>query len=316
MPGKWLRTLDYDGAAVAVGRNTYQLPRSNFINYIDVAFHRCGCATQTLLTAACNFTSLQVVGNGASVLKDYTMRDARAINIFDYGSSHLYCSAIVEGVESCIGVRIDFGRFVHDTTCILPAKAFKQLDLIVVATAITGANLWDLDVLVSIEVEQYISADDPSKKNILKDTIVRTDAAGTTQVDVSCPLGLWVRGFVVIVDEMTGNWYNDVTLRVNNGAEIPWTGEMYMQCAKNNLEKNVGRATYTAASFVPSTSELMELTNELEDSAYFEIDLDPKRTLEDCLHTETMNDLTLRIPRAASTAEKVLMREVIVLSGG
>jgi len=316
MPGKWLRTLEVEDRDMVAGRNTYPLPRSNFINYIDVTFHSCGCATQTLLTAACNFTSLQVVGNGASVLKDYTLRDARAVNIYDYGSSHAYFSAIVEGLESAIGCRVDFGRFVHDEVCILPAKAFKQLDLIVVATALTGANLWDATVNISMEVEQYVSADDPSKKNILKDTIVRTDAAGTTSVDVSLSLGLWLRGIVMIVDEMTGNWYNDLTIRVNNGAEIPWTGQMFQQVMKNFTEKNIAFATYTAAGAVPAGVELLELTPELEDSAYMEIDLDPKRTLQDVLHTETMNDLVLRVPRAASTATKVLAREVIVLSGG
>jgi len=45
------------------------------------------------------------------------------------------------------------------------------------------------------------------------------------------------------------------------------------------------------------------------------IDFDPTRTLKDVLHTEVMNDLKVEIPRVASTADKVIAREIIALSG-
>jgi hypothetical protein len=267
------------------------------------------------LTVACNFTSVRVEGNGSTVIKDYTLRDVRCINIFDYGTAPVYWSGITESVQSALPFRIDFGRFVHDEISILPAKMFKQLNLVIVATAVTGANLWDAAPSISIEVEQFISADKPTEKVILKDTIVSTNAAAATQVDYDLPLGLWLRALMLMVDEMTGNWYNLMSLRVNNGAEIPWNGEMQLQVSVDAAESNITYATYTAAGVVPGGAELNELTAELEDSTYQYIDMDPTRTLKDVLHTETMNDLKLRVPRAASTAMKLVSREYIVLGG-
>jgi len=315
MPGKWLRTSEVTREAMVAGQNTYDLPKSNFIGYIDVNIAGTGCATQTLLTAACNFTSVRVEGNGSTILKDYTLRDVRCLNIFDYGTAPVYWSGITESVQSALPFRIDFGRFVHDEISILPAKMFKQLVLRITATAVTGANLWDAAPSISIEVEQYISADKPTEKVILKDTIISTTAAAATQVDYDLPLGLWLRALMLMVDEMTGNWYNLMSLRVNNGAEIPWTGEMQMQVSVDAAESNITYATYTAAGHVPGGAELNELTAELEDSTYQYIDLDPTRTLKDVLHTETMNDLKFRMPRAASTHVKALAREYIVLGG-
>jgi len=315
MPGKWLRTSETTHEAMVAGQNTYDLPRSNFIGYIDVTIVGAGCATQTLLTVACNFTSVRVEGNGSTILKDYTLRDVRCINIFDYGTAPVYWSAIVEGIQSALPFRIDFGRFVHDEISILPAKMFKQLLLRIQATAIAGANLWDAAPAISIEVEQYVSADKPTEKVILKDTILTTNAAAATQVDLDMPLGLWLRAILLNVDEMTGNWFNLMSLRVNNGAEIPWTGEMQMAVSVDAAESNITYATYTAAGMVPGGAELNELTAELEDSTYLYIDMDPTRTLKDVLHTETMNDLKLRVPRAASTCLKSIVREYIVLGG-
>ena len=315
MPGKWLRTSEVTHEVMAAGWNTYDLPRSNFIGYIDVTIVGTGCATQTLLTAACNFTSVRVEGNGSTILKDYTPRDVRCINIFDYGTAPVYWSGVVETVQSALPFRIDFGRFVHDEISILPAKMFKQLVLRINATAVAGANLWDAACQISIEVEQYVSADKPTEKVILKDTILTTNAAAATQVDLDLPLGLWLRAIMLMVDEMTGNWFNVMSLRVNNGAEIPWTGEMQMSVSVDAAESNVTYPPYTAAGVVPGGAELNELTAELEDSTYMYIDLDPRRTLQDVLHTETMNDLKLRVPRAASTAMKSVIREYIVLGG-
>lgn len=300
---------------MAAGWNVYDLPRSNFIGYIDVSIAGTGCATQTLLTAACNFTSVRVEGNGSTVLKDYTVRDVRAIDIFDYGNASTYWSGITESVQSALTFRIDFGRFPHDEIVILPAKMFKQLVLRINATAVTGANLWDAAPSIYVEVEQYISADKPTEKVILKESILEAVAAAATQHDFDLPLGLWLRGLVFIVDEMTGNWYNLMSLRVNNGAEIPWTGEMHMAVSFDALECNYANATYTANGLVPAGVELIELTAELEDSAYFYVDFDPTRSLKDVLHTETMNDLIFRMPRAASTHVKALVREYIVLGG-
>jgi len=269
-----------------------------------------------LLTAACNFPTIEVIGNGSSVMKYYSCRDARAINIYDYGNSLAYFSGITEGEECAMPVRIDFGRFPHDELSILPAKLFKQLQLRITATAVAGANLWDTAVDIGIEVEQYISADKPTEKVILKETIVREDAAGTTMIDFQLPHGLWLRGIVIIVDEMTGNWYNVLQVRVNNGAELPWNGQMVTLVAKNFCESNIAFADYTAGGAVVAGAEILECTEELEDAAYMHIDFDPTRTLKDVLHTETFNDLTLRLQtRTCSTATKILAREYIVLGG-
>lgn len=308
MAGQWLRTKVIDAKAETVAitatyTDTINLPKTNFIGNILVALKMVRVATGTVIV-----DKIEVVGNGAATLISLTGVELQKIMTFDYSNIQQPVSAAAAwnlqdgvaaaGTETVIQpYMISFGRFIGDTLCMLPAKLFKTLQLkITYSTAVAAMT----SISLYVTVDEYVSDEDPATKLILKKTEIESKATGTGSIDFDLPLGNAYRRLMLYASVCTT--VSDISLRANNGAEIPYTDNYDMIAIMNMYDYEMMGTVYTT------------LGDNILDN-YIMIDLDRSDTLSKAIDTTNLNDLKLRVARGTTTTILTLVAEEIVSIG-
>lgn len=307
MTGQWLRTKVVDAKAETVAitatyTDTINLPKTNFIGNILVALKGVCVATGTITV-----NKIEVIGNGAATLVSLSGAQIQKIMSFDYSNRQMAVSAA--GVNLGDGIAaagtetvympyiISFGRFIGDTLCMLPAKLFKTLQLKI--TYSTAVAAWT-SLALYVVVDEYVSDEDPATKLILKKTEIEGKATGTGDTDFDLPLGNAYRRLMLYVSACTT--VTTISLRANNGAEIPYTDDWSLIQIMNLYDYEMMGTTYTTLGMNWTDNWVM-------------IDLDRSDTLSKAIDTTNLNDLKLRVSRGATTTTAVLVAEEIVSIG-
>ena len=188
---------------------------------------------------------------------------------------------------------ISFGRFIGDTLALLPAKAFKTLQLKITYTTGT-ADLAGLALHVS--VDEYVSDDNINDKFLLKKTEIEAKATGTGDVSFDLPLGNAYRRLMLHVGTVTT--VTNMSLRANNGSEIPYT------------ESLINLKLMNAYDYEMVTTVTL---GQIYDASYVMIDLDRADTLSKVLDTANYNDFKLLVSRGTTTSTLTLVAEELVI---
>jgi len=310
MVGQWLRTKIVDGksetASAGTFTDTVNLPKTNFIGHILILLKRTALATHAASTLTVNW--IDIVGNGAAQLIHLTGAEVQQLMQFNYANPQQTTSAngnlndadaVATAANSQVSYQpymIDFGRFIGDTAAILPAKLFKTLQLKINYTIATAA-LTSLEL--SVSTDEYVSDDNPAEKFILKKTEIEAKATGTGDIDFDLPLGNAYRRFMLHASAVTT--VTQVSLRANNGSEIPFTDDFIQQQLMNAYDYEM--------VILPTT------VGTIYDASYIMIDLDRADTLAKAIDTSQLNDLKLRVSRGATTTTLTVVAEEIVVIG-
>lgn len=310
MAGQWLRSKVTDGksetATAGTFTETINLPKTNFIGHIYMSFMRTAAGTHGSSTLVVNW--IDIVGNGAASLIHLTGAEVQQLMQFNYANPQQTTSANgnlndADGVATAANSQvsyqpyfIDFGRFIGDTAAILPAKLFKTLQLKINYTVGTAA-LASLALYVSID--EYVADDNPAEKFILKKTEIEAKATGTGDIDFDLPLGNAYRRFMLNVG--TATTITTLSLRANNGSEIPWTDDFITTQIMNAYDYEM--------NILPTT------VGSIYDASYVIIDLDRADTLAKAIDTSQLNDLKLKVSRGATTSTCTLVAEEVVVIG-
>lgn len=209
---------------------TYDVPRNNFIHKLLVNVKNTnGSTSNTATDIEDTVTKIELIGNGNTTIKSYRGIECRRLAQERDGDlpPEVVTQAGSAVQNACFP--INFGRFVHDTTYILPAKIYStlQLKISVLFTDSTtvGWTSSATNAKVDILMEEYISADSPSSKLILKETEQRTfTTAASGEEDVKLALGnryrkILVRAYEAAVEDGTN--ITDVEVRLNGGNVVP-----------------------------------------------------------------------------------------------
>ncbi len=310
MAGQWLRTKIADGksetATAGTFTDTINLPKTNFIGSVLVLLQRTALSTHAASTLTVNW--IDIVGNGAAQLIHLTGAEIQKLMSFDFSGRQETTSATLSinvadatatAANSEVSTQpylINFGRFIGDTAAILPAKLFKTLQLKITYTIATAA-VSALTLYVSID--EYVSDEDPAEKFILKKTELEAKATGTGDVDFDLPLGNAYRRFMLNCSASTT--VTQLSLRANNGAEIPYTDNWVATQIMNAYDYELMGLTTTLGSIY----ELL----------YVILDMDRADTLAKSIDTSQLNDLKLRVSRGATTTTLTLVAEEIITIG-
>ena len=291
MVGEWLRTILEDHTAVADATTSISidLPVSNFISNIDIRLSGTGGSGTVVLDDI--ITKVEVIANGSAVIKSLSGADLRRIATFDTG----VVPEIVEGTGAAAGITVpvNFGRYVRDLLCMLPAKIFKTLQLKIttgtlIATTVFATGTVKLDVVCA----EYVSNDDPLSKLILKDTEVESHTSAAQTKDIELPLGnRYRRAMVFCTNGQTD--LEKIQLRINNGAVIPLTTRYDISLYEDTLEYKL-HAAFTDVTMV---------------------DFDKRGDLSGCLVSSRFNDLKLRYTEQAGSTIRTVTQEVVSIRG-
>ncbi len=250
---------------------------------------------------------IDIIGNGAAQLVHLSGAQVQRIMKFDFANPQQTTSgdllinvadATATAANSEVSTQpylVNFGRFIGDTACLLPAKLFKSLQLKINYT-IGTADLSSLALYVS--TDEYVSDDEPTSKFILKKTEIESKATGTGDVDFDLPLGNAYRRFLLYIGTLTT--VTQVSLRVNNGAEIPFTDDITNLRIMNAYDYEFLTTVTLGTCY---------------DANYIMIDLDRADTLTKAINTANYNDFKLRVSRGSTTTTLTLIAEEVVTLG-
>ena len=290
--GEWLKTIleDHTAVADAATSKTINLPTSNMIGKIDIRISGDGGAGTPDVEAL--VTKVEVIANGSAVIKSLSGEDLRRIATFDTGVVPEVTNAT--GAATGCTYPVNFGRYIHDLLCMLPAKIFKTLQLkLSFGTLIAATGYATGTVKCDAVCEEYVSNDDPLSKLILKDTEVESHTSAAQTKDITLPLGNRYRRVMVFCT----NGQTDLTeiqVRVNNGAVIPLTTRFDISCNEDSWEYLLQTA-FTDVTMV---------------------DFDKRKDLSGCLVSSRFNDLKLRYSEAAGSTIRTVAQEVVSIRGG
>lgn len=291
MTGEWLKTILEDNSAVADGTTSISvdLPTSNFIGNIDVRLSGTGGSGTIVVDDI--VTKVEVIANGSAVIKSLSGADLRRIATFDTG----VVPEITEATSAAtsITVPVNFGRYVRDLLCILPAKIFKTLQLKITTGTIIASTVWATNtVKLDVTCEEYVSNDDPLSKLILKDTELESHTSAAQTKFVTLPLGNRYRRAMVFCTNGQAD-LTQIQVRINNGAVIPLTTRFDVSLNEDTLEYKL-HAAFTDVTMV---------------------DFDKRGDLSGCLVSSRFNDLKLRYAEAAGSTIRTVTQEVVSVRG-
>lgn len=290
--GEWLKTIleDHTAIADAATSKTIDLPTSNMIGKVDVRLSGTGGSGTPDVEPL--ITKVEVIANGSAVIKSLSNADLRRIATFDTGVVPEVTNAT--GAATGVTVPVNFGRYVHDLLCMLPAKIFKTLQLkLSFGTLIAATGFVTGTVKLDVVCEEYVSNDDPLSKLILKDTEIESHTSAAAVKDVTLPLGNRYRRVMVFCT----NGQDDLTMiqvRINNGAVIP-------------LATRFDNSTYEDSLEYLLQTAFTDVTM---------IDFDKRKDLSGCLVSSRFNDLKLRYSEAAGSTIRTVACEVVSIRGG
>jgi len=307
MGGQWLRTVQESAKTLSATQGTFtvtvNLPKTNFINNLLIRLQRTAAATHAASTTTIAW--IDVVGNSSSSIIHLSGAEAQKFMLFDYANAQQTTSAngalnLADGTASAANSEvssypyiISFGRFIGDTLAVLPAKAFKSLQLKITYTNGT-ADLAGLALYVSID--ELVSDDAVNTKFMLKKTEIEGKATGTGDVDFDLPLGNAYRRIMLGVSAATT--VTTISLRANNGSEIPFTDEYINIQLMNAYDYELVSTVTLGQIYTP---------------LYILIDLDRADTLGKVVDTANYNDLKLRVSRGSTTTTTTVIAEEVVI---
>lgn len=281
--GRFLRTVVVDRKEVtADGTETVDLPKANFL---AKALIRVSNVSGTSPTA--NITKVEVVANGSSVVWSTDGDQISRQNQYHYGVEvGNDFDAVAAGAS--LG-SVFFGRHDKDTFVIFPAKLFRTLQLKITFDVGGTTPVYKYSVIA----DEWISDDDPLTKMVMKTVEIEQKASGSGSRDFDLPPGNIYRLFQLFAGTApTAAVKYLISLRINGGAEIPYTHDYEIGTEENQQVKNLAA----------------EMANDL----FADFDLDD--SLADAKDSAQFNDLKLRIESGSdSTTAKLVTTELVRL---
>lgn len=291
--GEWMKTIIEDHTDISDNdtTKTVKIPRANMIGDLNIRLSGTGGASLTTNDLADMITKIEVIGNGASVIRSLKASDERRFTVFDQQRA----AEITEsaGAASGVTVPVDFGRFPRDTLAILPAQTFKSLQLkLYFGTLISNSAFTTGTVKLDVLANEYVSDEDPLSKIILKRSEIdeHTSAAQTKNVEFS--LGNPLRRAMVFCT----NGQADLTkfyVRINNGTIIPMTSRFDNALYEDLIEYKLASAN----------------------SDVIMVDFDKTKNLTGALPTGRYNDLFFRYDEAAGSTVRTVSEELVRVVG-
>jgi len=233
MPGRWDRTrVEAGNTYAAVNSIDVELPVSNFIGAVWVRMNGNGGATPVTTNLMGIRVRAKIIADGSKVIYNQTLRNGQQLVHYLFGTVPELATAGAAGATD-FTLPIVFGRYLGDEEFVLPAKQFKTLTLRLEFGVTLNANT-DLFAAggadLEVDVDQYISNDDPTAKKILKsveiESHVNGGAAATEYIEV--PLqGSMARYYVHGYTTATGAAAaiaTEAKIDINNGSRIAWSG--------------------------------------------------------------------------------------------
>ena len=281
---KWdrIRTI---AANQYLGVNTIEedLPRSNFIGSVWVRLNGLGGATPVTANLMGIRVRAEVVADGSKIIYNDTMRGGQQRVHYKFGIVPELATAGAAGATD-MTLPIIFGRYLHDTEWILPAKKYKTLQLRLTFGVVLNANT---DLYAATGAALEIDTDvcfDPlivATRKVLKQVIVESHLnAGAVAVNlVRIPLqGDLLRTATHMYTTATGAAAAIATgarMMVNSGERIAWSG-LFADTENFNLNPNV---------FVPAGVQV--------------VDLDASNTGRAGVNLRVLGDMDLELTEAA-----------------
>lgn len=299
--GVWMKTIERKNFAVTgATATTVHLPKANFIGEVVITVHGLGHASQTALTMQGIADPITVIGDGGIQIKSYSAGQVRTLAALDFGQYPLLKSTTSTDTQSWVVIPVEFGRFSRDEVVICPAKSFKTLDLVLNWNT-TNLGYFTTASYIDVCVDEYIGADDPLDKVLSKEVQIDYQSAGTTEVQTDLPLGNLYRGLLCKVSVLAGNEYDSISVRINNGSDIPYTWTRLATLSENYMKS-------------PLEADYNEFTaSGYKTLSFYYINFDHHRDFRGCLDSKQMNDFKLITPRTASTTLYVVTRELVLL---
>lgn len=306
MPGQWLRTQVENGktldAQATQQTHTIDLPRSNFLGevYGRIAAEFSGGTSPTVRI---DITRVRVVANSSSVIVDLEGDQLAAIVKYEDGRAPSDDGA-ASSSPSVEHFSIPFGRGPRDEQVILPAKAFKSLQLELTFSITTSGSPSIDAVNFDMSADEYVSPDAPGDKLILRRTIVGSESMGNSEVyQQDIPLGNQLRAVYLHTDTEENIQGDAVKLLANGGSEIPFT----------QVEEQMEEFALDTYRF---HDDSLPAAGEDRTEPVYIIPFDVGEDLSKLIDTSTLNDLKTRVKAAASGASgdvQVITEEVVAV---
>ncbi len=281
--GRWLKTLVLDRKQISAdGTETVDLPKANFLGSVLIRIYNRSGTSPTL-----NVTKIEAVANGSSVVWSTDGDQFTRQQVYHYAANTGNdFDAVSTG--SSIG-SVFFGRHNKDTFVVFPAKLFRTLQLKVTFDVGGTSPVYDFSVIA----DEWISDDDPLTKLVMKTVEIEQKASGSGDRDFDLPLGNMYRLFQLFVGTApTTTTQYTVSVRVNGGAEIPFTHDYEALTEENEFTINADA--------------------EQASDAFIDFDLD--RSLADVKDSSQYNDFKVRLSSGAnSTTAKLVTTELVRL---
>lgn len=281
--GRFLRTIVVDRKAISAdGTETVDLPKANFLAKTLIRVFNESGTSPTL-----NITKIEVIANGSSVVWSTDGDQFSRQNQYHYGVEvGNDFDAVSTGAS--LGA-VFFGRHDKDTFVIFPAKLFRTLQLKITFDVGGTSPVYDYSVVA----DEWISDDDPLVKLVMKTVEIEQKASGSGARDFDLPLGNMYRLFQLFVGTAptTTTKYID-SVRINGGAEIPYSHDYEAGTEENQQTKN--------------------LAAEMASDHFIDFDFD--LSLQDAKDSAQYNDFKVRLDSGTnSTTAKLVTTELVRL---
>lgn len=319
MPGQWLRTQVETGRQLSSTATTQQtatidLPRSNMLATIGGSLRIVGVGTPTL-----TLDRVRVIANGGTVVWDTRGGQLRGIHKYENGSAP--DGVAVSTTDLIWKFQLRFGRFPRDEKVILPARAFKSLQLQLQFTPGAGTSV--TSVALDLWADEFVTDEPIEGKMFRRVTIVNTVTASANLVTKQkVPLGNFIRAFYLHADDPdnigmntvaiggTQQTGNQLRVLVNNGAEIPFT------CRADQLrDDNIN--TYRFDDADTPDAELSDAAVATGAAEMLKVDFDVDESMQHAIDSGKYNELVVEWTAAGSgtSGDTALLMEEIVVVG-
>ena len=237
MPGKWQTSVNTDGGtfSAATSSVTVDLSKANFLGEVRLRMTWLNGSTTNLSTRIEDDVDLiQILANGGAV-KFFNGVTCRKMAHYSRGIRPTTDYNELAATDQIADFPLLFTRFPGDEVCVLPAKVFRTLQLKVnISMTLSDTTAYEATFAAAnadyyVHEVEYISADDPTSKKILKETDVdsyTTVASGDVDRPTGgLPLGNIIRKILIYCREDGCEDGTDIThlrLGVNNFSEIPY----------------------------------------------------------------------------------------------
>lgn len=302
MASQWLVTTPYNNETIgSTGTSqttvTRSLPRSNFLARFGGTIRLNGTGTPTL-----TIDRFKVLLNGSQAVLDVSgLGMLRAAQKYEQGSAKN--GTLTSTTDLAAPFQYQFGRYLRDTRCILPAKLYRSVDLQITFTPGTGTTL--VSQSLDLWTEELIADDDPRDK-VIKRLIaidLRTPVASSVNLIDLTPGGL-LRSLLIAVADLdnigangpavggTAGTTNLVRI-IGNGSDIP-----YAQRADTIDAMMVNTYRFDDAAVPTGIANNAAVATGTQ--VVYKIDFDLDDSLSRTIDTNRLNRLQLEYTAAAS----------------